>query len=408
MVRVCVVGGGTAGAEAAREAAEGGAEVTVLEKSANPGPPWKSWPDLVLRGPRASDGAASRSRMPSGAEVLPLEAKSLDSGSVLSSAGPLTHFDAVVAATGSGFTPITLPGHRKPGVHELRSAAAYADLGRIRGTIHHPVVSGEGARALEVADRLSGSGREVQVVISHWRHGEPSPDVQEVLRQAADDRGVEMMNGNVTRAAGEGSVEAVVVGGRVACCDSLVLLPDRIPRVIPAAARLGRGGGFFVDRSLRTSSPAIFAAGGCAEVCERNSRPSVLEDEPGTTGRIAGANSLGRNLTVGPSARSEVVAFGLRWTRVEARFGRSYSPAFPHGVVSRRWDTDSACTITFERLRGRALRIESIGDEGTSRMQSPPSSLGEESLRSLAYGGSSDISLVSDTARLGLRLWSNS
>ncbi len=401
------MGGGTAGIEAAREAAGGGADVTVLDKSLHQGPAWKSWPDLI-REPSISEGAAQPSRLPSEATVLPLEADFLGSGSVLSSGGPLKHFDAVIAATGCSYAPISVPGHRKAGVHELRSAMAYAELGRSRGSILHPIVFGEGARALQVAEQLSGDDRSVQVVASHWQHGEPSAAVREVLEHAAGRRRVSVANGKVTRAVGEGSLEAVVVGGRVACCDSLALLPDRIPRVVPAAARLGRAGGFAVDRGLRTSSPSIYAAGGCAEICAGDSGSVTLEGEPGMSGRIAGANSVGHSLTMGSVVRIEVAAFSLLWTTVEARFGLAGTSLFPLDTVTQRWADDSACTITFERLKGRVVRVESVERGSHGRTQSPPLALTGETLRSLAYSGSSDISLVSDTARLGLRHWSDS
>ncbi len=401
------MGGGTAGVEAAREAVGAGAEVTVMEKSQCQGPAWNSWPALIQQ-PRIWESTEQPGRMPPEATVLPSEACFLDSGSVSSTAGPLKRFDAVVAAIGCSFAPVSVRGHRKPGVHELRSAMAYAELGRSRGSILHPVVFGEGTRALQVADQLTGDGRVVRVLTSHWEHGKPSAEVREILEQAAGERGVLIAGGRVTQAVGEGSLEAVVVEGRVACCDSLVLLPDRIPRVIPTAARLGRAGGFSVDRRLRTSSPGIFAAGGCAEICAGDHYSVTLEDEPGMSGRVAGANSVGHSLSMGSVSGYEISAFGLRWTRVEARFGALTPSSLPLDVVAQKWAQDSACAITFERLRGRVVRIELVEHAGPGRPQSPSPSIAGESLRSLAYGGSSDISLVSDTARLGLRHWSDS
>ncbi|MDG6909896.1 MAG: NAD-binding protein, partial [Nitrososphaerota archaeon] len=73
-MKVCVVGGGTSGMEAAREAEARGADVTVVEKSDLPDPPWRSWPAAL--GP----GATARSP-PSGGEggwtLLRKEAKSV-------------------------------------------------------------------------------------------------------------------------------------------------------------------------------------------------------------------------------------------------------------------------------------------------------------------------------------------
>lgn len=69
---------------------------------------------------------------------------------------------------------------------------------------------------------------------------------------------------------------------------------------------------------------------------------------------------------------------------------------------------ESACTIAFERSTGRVLGVEAV--ETADAVPADVSSVasGSASLRTLAYGGSSDISLVSETARLGLRTWLSS
>jgi hypothetical protein len=258
---------------------------------------------------------------------------------------------------------------------------------------------------MQVADRLSGDGRNILAVVARWRHGAPSPDVLEILERAADYNGVTIASGEVTQAVGEGSVEAVVVGGSVTPSDALVAIPGRVPRLIPTNARIGRCGGWSVDLSLHTSSPPILAAGGCAECFRPGSRPRLLDEEPATSGRIAGANSMGCNLSVGLTTKWEVSAFGVRWSGVEFEPFVGESDRAPLGTVSRKSGL-AACTITFERSRGRILRVEWAQPE-ESQLEGPAFSSAVPSLRSIAYGSSSDISLVSDTARLGLRIWSN-
>ncbi len=335
------------------------------------------------------------------------EAKNVRENSIQRSDGILTRADAIVVATGSGFAPMFLPGHRKPGVHVLRSAEAYAALGRCCRSMSRPVVAGEGERALQVADRLSGEGREVRVFASGWRHGVPSPDVYETLKRGAESRGVSLAGGRVDRVAGEGSTEAVVVGGGVVACDAVVLLPDRVPRAIPIDARLGVRGGLSVDGSLRTTSPSTLAAGGCAELTAHDSRSRILDEEPGTSGRVAGANSLGLRLVFGSTARWDVAVFGLRWSVSEVGWSPECSRT-PTTTVSRRWTPESACTLTFDRSSGRVLRVESVEPAVRPSYGGIPLLPFFANLASLAYGGSSDISLVSDTARVGLRLWSDS
>ena len=112
MVSVCVVGGGTAGSEAASEASLRGAEVTVVERLERPSPGWKTWPNLIRV--LSQDSEAEFSTWPAGApqdRKVVAEVLSARSGSVKTSAGTLRP-DFVVLATGSSFEPPTFQGHR--------------------------------------------------------------------------------------------------------------------------------------------------------------------------------------------------------------------------------------------------------------------------------------------------------
>jgi len=63
----------------------------------------------------------------------------------------------------------------------------------------------------------------------------------------------------------------------------------------------------------------------------------------------------------------------------------------------------TACEITFDRQNGRVTGMEFVGDIDSRAIGEVQSTL-DLSLKALAYGGtgSSDISLISETARLGL------
>lgn len=402
---------GTAGFEAASEATRGGAEVTVVDKSERPDPPWNSWPDLIRASPGKEEHATSRRHGGEpGGTILVNQAKSMGADFVLASDGSKVPFDSAVVATGCGFEPPAIPGLRKPGVFVLDSVEQYSQLGRARSSVERAVVQGEGSSALQVAHRLSGSGRMVYVLVSGWRMGEPDASVLAVLRQAAEDNGVSVMKGTISRAAGSGCLEAVVLGGEVFSCDALAVLPARTPRVVPSKMRLGRGGGLLVDKGLRTSSPLTFAAGGCAELGMLQHCPTSLGDEAAISGRIAGANCAGQHLLMDSSKFAESTFFRLRWTKVaiELRAGNSEVGL---ETASHRWNRTTACAITYETSSGRVVGIESIQEATEASAPMPLLGSGSASLRSLAYcaqGGSSDISLVSDTARLGLHDWPRS
>ncbi len=403
MSRVCVVGGGTAGAEAAREASGWGAEVTLIEKSETPEPAWKSWPALI------GDPSAGEVPPPSAADrVIIASVASAGPGLVRVDDGRRLQSEAVIVATGSKFAPVRLPGLAKKGAYVLDCSSKYSELGRAAETASKAVILGEGSRALQVADRLCGSGRRVRVLVSGWRSGEPSPLVKKVIESAADKAGVSIARGSVEKLVGSDTVEAVVANGSVLPCDLVGLLPPRIPNPPHADARRGPHGGLLVDQLLVATSPGLLAAGGCAELSSEPGGALALDEVAGMSGRVAGANSAGRRMQVDFMVPHEVTAFGLRWTRSGLALGPSPGTRFPLTIVGRGWRPDSACTIAFDRQTGRVLRIESVRPAVESPEELPRLAPGRTLLRSLAYEGSSDISMVSDTARLGISEWRKS
>jgi pyruvate/2-oxoglutarate dehydrogenase complex dihydrolipoamide dehydrogenase (E3) component len=398
VTKVCVVGGGTAGLQAAAEASRLGSEVTVVEKEQAPELPWRDLPDLIrpLPGSRAPSPMPA---LPASVRVLTSEARWCEPGLVVSSHGDV-RCDFLVLATGSSFGAPTFRGSRKPGVYLLDSQRSYQDLGREHGSLGRTVIAGEGGRSLEVAERLTGGGRSIRVVVSHWQAGPPSHLVFCHISEAAKERNVSITLGRLTDVVGTGRVEAAVIEGEVSSCDSVVFVPRRLPRVPVTEARLGRTGAVLVRRSLAASVPGTLAAGGCAEV-EGVEPPSTLAGEPSSSGRIAGANCLGARVSLGSVSSTEVLLFGLRWIRLRAR-RTSVQLGSDRTAIGRNGEK-TACEIVFDRKSGMVAGVEFVGEIGSRVVSEVPSTI-DLNLRALAYGGtgSSDISLISETARLGL------
>ena len=290
----------------------------------------------------------------------------------------------------------------------MDGAEKYEELGRACPSIDKAVVVGEGYRALEVADRLSIFGVKVLLMISCWQHETPAPVVVDVIVDAARERGIEIQRGMVSRVVGNGRVEAVVAGGSVVPCDTVVVAPLRMPNPVHSSLRLGQMGAFEVDGTMRTSEPSTFAAGGCAELKDGILGSGTLTAEPSVSGRIAGSNSAGSTHSIGGARIDELRVFGLGWSRIGRRGGAPMAFGNRAETVSRRWGPASACVIMHERFSERVVAVESIQPSSASPAGLPPLSAGV-TLGALAYGlGLSDISLVSETARLGLREWRKS
>lgn len=405
MTKVCVIGGGTSGSAAAEEAASRGAQVTVIESRAEPDPPWRSWIDLAR--PTRSEATVPR-RAPGrgrGWNVLSSEARSVDGGRVRTADGNTVEADQVVAATGCGFAPVVFPGCRKAGVLVLDTMKNYLELRELRARSRRLIVCGEGYRSLAVAESQLGDGMKVGVIVTSWQSEMPSQPAMTIIEDAAEARGVSLLKGSIGRAVGSASVEAVVVDGRVVPCDALVVVPRRVPRGPSHLACHGPLGGFSVDCTLRTESGA-YAAGGCAELSTATAT-FTLEDAPGMTGRIAGANCTGERFAVRPGRSRTESLFGLIWSRTGLGPAEARASGIECGTTSYQRDDLAACTITYEKVSGKVVGAEWVDGGRSSYLGVPPLSSGL-TLGMLAYwssGGSSDISLVSETARLGLSGW---
>ena len=400
-----MIGAGRAGAAAAEEAALRLDGVTLVDGLESPSPDWGVWPELIFRGPSCA-GPVHRGREAVAGVTCEFGVRvaAVRRGSATTADGRRLSADAFVLATGSGFEPVAVEGRTKLGVTTLDSPAKYRELGRSLDALEVAVVSGEGSRGLQVAERLAEAGVRVALLISSWQRGPPGPSTMEVLFEAAERAGVSVTAGVAERALGPGRTEAVLAAGRVIPSDALVVVPRRTPSPVPSPVAVGPRGGVSVGSDMRTNLPGIFAAGGCAEVCGGLPFDSVLDGAPVASGRVAGANAAGSHVSIRVPPPSTFAVFGLRWTRLGTT-----KPGPGLREVSGRQGESSACSMVYDRVSGAVLGLEVVGDLGRSGWIVPP--VGPRAtLRALAYGaeGSSDISVISETARLGLRAWSGS
>jgi thioredoxin reductase len=383
---------------AAREASARGAEVVVIEKMESLTPPWRSWPGYI-------DGSLGGSGPPldlgSARLSLGIEISAAKSGVVMSSPGSAFRADSVVLATGRAFVPPRTSGVRKRGSVVLDSPLKYAGLGRELSSAERVAVCGEGLGSLQVADKLSGTHR-IELFVSCWQAGPPGEPAMSVLTEAASEKGVHVSYGHVERVVGVEEVRGVLSCGEVTLCDAFIHAPRRIPNPVSIQSPLGRSGGIGVDGHLRTGVAGVFAAGACAEVLGGMPRGASLEYEPGISGRVAGANSIGGCLSVSRLRTVRLHAFGLNWSRT----GPSYSDCRSFGmdvkVAAKRFGDLEGCSIVYERRSSMVASVEVISVPSSQMSTAFPD---YTTLRSLAYRGSSDITAVTETARLGMKSW---
>ncbi len=402
MRRVCVVGAGGAGFEAARESALRGCRVTVAEVHGTP-------PDLeggLYLGPGSAPGRLD-ALMALGVEVEPSAVRGVDpSGRVMGTCGG-PWFDSVVIATGRASSPQSFAGWRMPGVFHFDAAGSYPALRDAMHSLSRAVVAGGSTAYIRVADRLADAGVETTFVFDESSFGARlEPLTRARLLDAAKKRGLGLVEGRVERVIGSRGVEAAAVSGRVIPCEAVVVEPDTSPRhPIADWLALGDHGGIVVGDRMQTNSGSVLAAGTCAEFRLGTRSFQVSGGAPSAaSGRVAGANASGAALAFEPVPLAETKVFGLRLLCV----GLTEVEAHASGVEASSASSEehgSACSIAFELRSGRVLGVQLLvpeeGDAATPWALALPRGTTLEDL----YGGwlgSTDISPVIEAAREGL------
>ncbi len=270
--RYVVVGGGPAAAAAARCFAVAGEPVAVL--TAEPLPPYDR--TVLSKGGLDDpadpipalwpDDAPWRDEIFVRTRTL-VEALDPAAGTLTTDDGTTWAFEAVVLATGAEPRRLVVPGADGPGVHHLRDAADATGLARALGSTQRLVVVGGGVIGLEVAAAAVRRGVTVDVVEAGARileRGVPAP-VADWLARLHAEHGVRIHTGVSPQ-------EVLRHGGLVAgvhLSDDTVLPADTVvagigitPRTaLAASAGLAVDDGIVVDTSMRTSHPAVLAAG---------------------------------------------------------------------------------------------------------------------------------------------------
>src|SRR5262245_57731210 len=188
--------------------------------------------------------------------------------------GTPVSYGKLLLATGSRVRTLDIPGKDLAGVHYLRTVDESRELNAAFKSQPRVVVVGAGWIGLEAAAAAREHGCEVTVV-------EPQPtalatvlgeQVGAIFARLHTAHGVTFRCGTgVTEFAGEGSVSAVRLEDGESLPADLVLVGVG---VLPntelaetaglAVAAPSEGGGILVDSSLRTSDPAVYAAGDIA------------------------------------------------------------------------------------------------------------------------------------------------
>ncbi len=216
--------------------------------------------------------------------------------------GEVIEFDRLVLATGSvPYVPGWLPGTNLGNVFTIpKNKQALDRINAALAECHTVVTIGGGFIGVEMSDELRKAGKDVTIVeiLPHILERAFDPEISTQAEQLLQDRGIKLRTGvGVKEIVGTGKVAGVVLqdGTRIDA-DAVILAMGYRPNsdiANKAGLPLNDMGFIRVDEYMRTSNPAIFAVGDCAEKRDFVTRkPSavMLASTATSEARVAGSN----------------------------------------------------------------------------------------------------------------------
>jgi NADPH-dependent 2,4-dienoyl-CoA reductase/sulfur reductase-like enzyme len=187
---------------------------------------------------------------------------------VLKSGGDVG-FDKLIVATGATPRTVEIPGAKLGNLHYLRSLDDSKLIRRSAERVKRVVVIGGGFIGMEVAAVLAQKGIAVTMVLTEDRISKRifTPQISEFFETYYAARNVGIIKSTtVTELRGEGTVNAVVLGGGQAIpCEMVVVgIGVRPATDVIANSGIEVGDGVMVNEYLESSAPDIYAAGDVA------------------------------------------------------------------------------------------------------------------------------------------------
>jgi 3-phenylpropionate/trans-cinnamate dioxygenase ferredoxin reductase subunit len=396
-VDVLIVGGGPGGLAVARGYREAGGRGTVLLVSADEHPPY-------ARPPLTKDYLRGESE----ADDLPLADEDWyrDNAVELRLGTPVTRIDAaqqqaelsdgstvryrrLALATGSSPSPLPIPGGDLPGlvyVRDRHSGEALRGLAAAGGRV---VVIGSGFIGCEAAASLSRRGVEVVLVtdetLPHAARlgGEAGARIADWLRAEGVD--LILQDGAAAVRSSGNSWEVELASGRTLLANGVVSGSGARPNLAlaeSAGVKIDKGG-VATDAELRTSDPAIWAAGDIAyahnPAADRHLRVEHW-GEAEAMGEIVGANLAGEHQrwAVAPGFWSTIGDHQLKYSAWGDGFDRADLVEGPEGWAV--WYSRDGCVVGVlaENWDSAYERGQSLIERGAPLNEAMDSSKGGE------------------------------
>ena len=396
--RILIIGGVAAGATAAARARRLSetAEITLVDRGpyvsfANCGLPYFLSGDIQKRSAlllRTPEGFEGRYRV----QVrLDTEALEIDrEGKRVRVRGPEGEawmaYDKLILAQGSNPIVPPLPGATLPHAFKLWTVPDMDRLQRFlnEGQAKTAVVAGGGFIGLEMAEAFHTRGLSVTVVeLASQVMTVVDHEFGSMVKDHLVQHGIAVETGVGLKSVSANPKEVELSDGRRIPADLVLFSVGVRPELTlakEAGLMLGESGGVLVDEFLRTSDPAVFAAGDMIEVTQKVSGRKVripLAGPANRQGRIAATNALGGVMKYRGALGSSIVkvldttAASTGLTEKAAR-----DAGFSIGVSVVHKDHHAGyypggrqltLKLVYDRKTGRLLGSQAFGQEGVDK-----------------------------------------
>jgi NADPH-dependent 2,4-dienoyl-CoA reductase/sulfur reductase-like enzyme/rhodanese-related sulfurtransferase len=396
--KVLIIGGVAGGATAAARARRisESAEITIVERGpyvsfANCGLPYFLSGDIQKRSKlllQTPEGFDSRY----GVKVLvDTEALEIDRKArrVLVK-GPIEQawidYDALILAQGGNPVMPAVPGADSANVFRLWTVP---DMDRINSFVtdrapSSAVIVGGGFIGLEMAEAFTKRGISTTVVEMLPRvTSTMDPEISSMISARLASHGVRVLTGIALKAVHAACSEVELSdGSRIPAGVVLMSVGVRPELTLArqAGLEIGTSGGLLVDEHLRTTDPAIWAAGDMNEVTHRVSGRKVrvpLAGPANRQGRIAASNALGIPMIYWGALGSTVLkVFDATAASTGLTEAAAREAGFEVGVVIRVKDNhagyypggrEMTLKLIYDRGSARLLGAGAFGEEGVEK-----------------------------------------
>jgi len=297
-------------------------------------------------------------------------------------------YDCLVLATGAEPVTPPIPGVDRPFVFTMKTLE---DTDRIHDFINtrkpeSAVIIGGGLIGMEMAENFAHLGMKVAVVeFMPQILGFLDREMAEMVTTHARQKGVDFyLSERVVRVGEENGRGTVKTDqGRKLAADVVITSVGIRPGIglaQDAGLTIGATGGVAVDEAMQTSDPNIWAAGDCVESVNLvTGKPTLVPmgSAANKQGRAAGANAMGRNITVKGFTGTIIVkvfdfAVGKTGLSEQEAVAAGYRPVVTYVVADHHAGyypgaKDIWIKTVADQEDGRLLGAQAIGEEGVDK-----------------------------------------